>query len=124
MSDETRARLYGHMADLGGNQPYDAMNQAKAILADPQPHIDALVEAGVLERTENGWWSEGPPPIGDQPAYRVLPPHVHDWRVAKIVDGEWGKRATADLRCAAGCQSSPRGVLLDEWPKYIGEDPS
>jgi hypothetical protein len=47
--------------------------------------IDALVDAGVLERTENGWWSAGPPPHGSQPAYRVLPPapHVHEWVVAE-----------------------------------------
>ena len=54
-----------------------ANSQAQSILADPQGHIDALVEAGVL-MIESCTMKKG------SEKYRVLqpePPHVHEWEI-------------------------------------------
>lgn len=48
---------------------------AKGIIAEPQAHIDALVEAGVL-RHDHGL---------DHHLYAVVKPHVHDWCVSQSV---------------------------------------
>jgi hypothetical protein len=71
---------------------------AKLILDDPQAHIDALVEAGVLAPafvsmpTSNGQ-------ISGQ-GYRVVQPkHEHDWRVHSTGPG------TVTLHCR-GCIES------------------
>ena len=70
-------RLETHLRSLVthyGNLPEQA---AARILADPQGHVDALVEAGVL-RLEN-----------HTTLYTVIQPkpaHQHEWRVAMDVD--------------------------------------
>jgi len=56
----------------GGTQGAAIDYIADGILSDPQAHIDALVEAGVLRR-------------GTSRAYYVVAPerlHVHEWKVS------------------------------------------
>lgn len=61
---------------------------SEGILANPQAHIDALVEAGVLARgfEPKTYMGGTPPPDGIVPfdtviSYRVVQPHVHEWRL-------------------------------------------
>lgn len=49
---------------------------AEAITADPQRHINALVEAGVLRLMLGGEVKD--PTVA---TYQLVQPHVHDWRV-------------------------------------------
>lgn len=71
---------------------------ALKILADPQGHIDALVEAGVLEA-----WA---PKNGVQP-YAVVAPHVHEWQVTNAMPGD------ALGRCEIACATCPPNVLTN-----------
>lgn len=90
MSDRERQRaetaIYNHLNELT-MAPGDASWMAKVpkgILADPQAHIDALVEAGVLERASVVTYVNNPNGIGQtiRPGYLVVAPHVHEWRVS------------------------------------------
>jgi hypothetical protein len=63
---------------------------ARGILADPQAHIDALVDAGVLEKATSanalGLEDQG------RPCYVVVkpkPPHVHDWYIRHDIGPQW-----------------------------------
>jgi hypothetical protein len=84
-----------HLADLYARPSRSGLrsvdNLADAILADPQAHIDALVEAGVLRASNT-----------DRPEaayYEVVAPHVHEWRVSfdapPVPD-------MIDIRCGCG----------------------
>jgi hypothetical protein len=70
--------LVHHVAPISNGQI------AEAIIADPQAHIDALVAAGVLQRSTARW---------DYEVYEVVspkPPHVHEWKFVELhnsVDG-------------------------------------
>lgn len=70
---------------------------AQAILANPQDHIDALVEAGALQQRTltNGYWFKDVATV-----YAVVQPHKHEWRV----DGSYSSSLmpTLFLRCT-GC---------------------
>lgn len=84
--NENRHRLHMHLGQIGfgTDAAWSVETQASTILANPQAHIDALVEAGVLERDE-AWVPVPGRTINEfQVRYRVVrskPPHVHDWRV-------------------------------------------
>ena len=55
---------------------------------DPQAHLDALVEAGVLEIPKTGYGSRSR-------LYRLVRPHEHVWRVTAL-DGGVNVRLTCD----------------------------
>jgi hypothetical protein len=76
---------------------------AQGIVEDPQAHIDALVEAGVLRRSGIGtdYYFVVPPE----------PPHDHNWR--------W--TPTGIVVCL-GCDKSFL-PSRDQYPKYEGEVP-
>lgn len=61
-----------------------------AIKADPQAHIDALVEAGVLEKACRTY--QGVPEF----VYLLVQPHKHEWRVKDQVI----KNGTVLVYCA------------------------
>jgi hypothetical protein len=71
---------------------------AESILTNPQDHIDALVEAGVLERKTG--------PVAGRSAhmafYVVVAPHVHEWRVVALypVEDEVG------IACECGTRAT------------------
>ena len=96
MSDDRIEKLASHFYKLYDRTPAHGVmtwsDQAETVLADPQAHIDALCEAGVLSMGTNRG--------GDY--YRVLQPHVHEWRVevvgAKEPDAPGGD--TIYLGCA------------------------
>jgi hypothetical protein len=79
-----RTELAGYMRDLwwynGGRGALNGsleLAQADGILKDPDGHLSALVEAGLLERVpgydpKNGWYRVLPP----------KPPHVHDFYIS------------------------------------------
>lgn len=54
---------------------------ARRIITDPQAHIDALAEAGVLMRTIHGGGN-----LTAYESYQVVAPHVHEWRVTGYAD--------------------------------------
>lgn len=54
---------------------------AAGILKDPQAHIDALVEAGVLLKRGH---VHGAQAGGVRYDYAVAQPHKHDWRVDRL----------------------------------------
>jgi hypothetical protein len=75
--------LARHLSRLWGKHPSmgEAWLQADSILADPQAHFDALVEAGAAVKCVGCRWPDGTlvPTV-----YRVVqpePPHEHTWRV-------------------------------------------
>lgn len=75
-----KAGVPAHVGAVGSCGEYFA----RAILYDPQAHIDALVEAGVLrERTATT--------DGSFTSYVVVQPHEHDWRIRGLsgVMGNW-----------------------------------
>lgn len=78
---------------------------AKDIVSDPQAHIDALCEAGVLERT-NGMWAEA-----EGVYFRVVQPHKHEWRV-RWQTSNW---VTLDLLCMCGEIHS----VPNRWPGEV-----
>lgn len=87
---EREARLGDHLARLNPQfgQGHWSRLVGRAILADPQGHIDALVVAGVLER-------EGSYSV----FYRVVqpePPHEHLWYVV------YGHISEVELLCGCG----------------------
>ena len=56
---------------------------ASGIIANPQAHIDALVEAGVLKQITTDHYGNFNGP--GRPCYAIVqpkPPHVHDWRIS------------------------------------------
>lgn len=72
-----------------------AFSVACGILEDPQAHIDALLEAGVLEfaKTENRLASHGPNMT--VLLYAVVqpePPHEHSWQVVECIPDHVGQR--------------------------------
>jgi hypothetical protein len=70
---------------------------AEHILADPQAHVDTLVEAGVLK--------EGPFNPDLRPMYHVVqpePPHEHSFNAVKEVIRVSGNRTVLVLLCACG----------------------
>lgn len=74
---------------------------ARQASKDPQAHIDALVEAGVLKRWDKSWCTAS----GDLVAcYTVDQPHKHDWRVA--LDSEGGHVSTVVKVICHGCHES------------------
>lgn len=98
MSDKI-IRLAEHLRDLWCEKRADYTRpqvmatgphaeQARAMIIDPQRHIDALVEAGVLEQkgsivTPTSEWGHGISRL----AYLVVEPHVHEWRVDSVTQG-------------------------------------
>lgn len=95
---------------------------ADRIRSDPQSHINALVEAGVLEAGYTAW-SDAAGTIHGKNAYVVVPPkppHEHDWRIVGFVDSDH-----VEVTCAVfdGCHQSAI-VQLKEPLKYEGEVPS
>lgn len=85
--------LTEHLASLVTETPYATRQQADAIRKDPQAHIDALVEAGVLR----------PTPGSTRGSYQVVqpePPHEHRWGV--LDDGGRGRLLPITcVRCGA-----------------------
>ena len=56
---------------------------ASGVIANPQAHIDALVEAGVLKQITTDHYGNFNGP--GRPCYAIVqpkPPHVHDWRIS------------------------------------------
>lgn len=67
------------------NSGYQATAIANAIRRNPQAHIDALAEAGVLRSHPEFWIENGEIGTTDAPVmYRVVQPHVHEWQVIEI----------------------------------------
>lgn len=96
------ARSYGD--DAGGPTWFYAL--AKHILDNPQPHIDALVEAGVL-RCISGEMSS----LTSPDRYVVVDPHVHEWRVKFVAaDPRW-----VGLLCAT-CGEAPKTTVPNRLP--------
>ena len=62
---------------------------ARGIIANPQAHIDALVEAGVLKHHQ---WERG-----GLPYYTVVQPHKHEWRA----DAQRVMNGTVEIYCAS-----------------------
>ena len=96
MSDERANELGQHLRDhLRETMPRQfAEDTVRAILADPQAHVDALVAAGVLEKE--------PFMVNNHQAYRVVqpePPHVHKWTVAKIEEYHTGNLLIIICEC-------------------------
>lgn len=69
---------------------------AASIVANPQAHIDALVEAGVLEPTALG-------------NYAIVQPHVHEWRVVSLYN-------PCDIYCECGARAQAPNRLPIEVP--------
>lgn len=69
---------------------------AETIAADPQAHIDALVEAGVLEKQPDAFID----PLIKGPAYVVVQPHKHEWQV-RVWTGS-RRPTTLDVECDCG----------------------
>jgi hypothetical protein len=66
-----------HVPDQVRTGLFTSGELAQAILANPQAHIDALVEAGVLIHVK-----ELPDPTAEWESwYQVAQPHVHRWKV-------------------------------------------
>lgn len=116
MNEETVLRLGKHLRDLWREHippEVGEFDQAKHILADPQGHIDALVEAGVLERL--GTW--GAEPSGRHiTAYGVVQPHVHDWRVIGPT------QADSVSQVLVGCGCGNKHWVLNRLPIEVPDD--
>jgi hypothetical protein len=92
--------LYDHLVKLVEPNRDKASPEsiiANLIIADPQVHVDVLVQAGLLERVG----SESDLKVGGRPVYQVVvpePPHVHEWGVAHVDD----ERVTVTVNCPCG----------------------
>lgn len=111
---ETREELLaGHLwrirrgfpSERGGWSPVDE-EAAKGIIADPQAHIDALVEARVLAPTDRV--NSSGPYVGWPAEYEVVHPHVHEWRVVGPTKAD--SAGTVLIACDLG--PSPCGTRL------------
>jgi hypothetical protein len=120
MSDEGIETLARHLESLDPEpRNWEAWTvDAETILANPQAHIDALVEAGVLEGSGSPATCGCVKSVGWH--YKLVKPHVHDWRIVQVYGDE-----KICLRCD-GCSQredvpqEPRG----EKPKWMGEAPN
>lgn len=77
------------------------MAVASVLMRDPQAHVDALVEAGVLKF--------GPVNPDLRPMYHVVqpePPHDHSWRVAMTVDNVNAHVSTAVRLICHACHTT------------------
>ena len=110
--------LLSHIGDLLGIGPGQTFTDpcfkvAHGITDDPQAHIDALVEAGVLERL--GTW--GAEPSGRHiTAYGVVQPHVHDWRVIGPT------QADSVSQVLVGCGCGNKHWVLNRLPIEVPDD--
>ena len=97
MSDELAERLYVWLAvkSFGQVTALQAGSRvADLIRKDPQAHIDALVEAGVLRATNRL-----------RNRYMVLspdPPHDHEWWGVTCCTNRRGTAETVYVECACG----------------------
>lgn len=128
-AERLRRRFFDIWMSKPGLSPGESL--ADSILADPQSHVDALVEAGVLgvigSVTNTDDW-------GRDCGYHVIspkPPHVHDWRWSQIFfqpnDNSHSMFSVAVVRCECGqhrriekCGAS--GAVMGA--KYEGPVPS
>ena len=97
MSDQ-RELLRRHIGQLiipGAAMKVDE-HIASAIIANPQAHVDALVEAGVLELCGKG--TPVPGLTVAESVYRVVQPHKHEWRVLCVN----ANPAWINVRCDCG----------------------
>lgn len=103
---EIRNRLMEHLKVLHGNHRQLYLGDIAAhIIDDPQTHIDALVEAGVLEERVHPSGATH----GAYTTYAVVVPHVHEWRVAFIAaNPEW-----IAVKCTCG---ETRGSVPNRLP--------
>jgi hypothetical protein len=90
-----------------GQQSTNLGPLADAIVGDPQAHIDALVEAGVLFEASRGFNGRTLERI--ETLYKVPKPHVHDWQITKAITGP--KVVTLFWICLT-CDSGERSTCL------------
>src|SRR5208282_724 len=100
--------LEDHLYSLGDSDCFhtnDSFKMAAAIRRDPQAHIDALVEAGVLENVTNTSRL-------DLDLYRLVELHVHKpWVVSTQPSG------MVLLNCSCGGSWTVRNLWTGELPK-------
>ena len=91
---------------------------AEVIERDPQAHIDALVDAGVLRRhsvegEQIGYHGSPSEAWTERPVYEVVQPHVHEWRV----DLAAPERQKVHAVCACGALRALPNLLPIEVPE-------
>jgi hypothetical protein len=104
---------------------------AQLITDDPQAHVDALVEAGVLTPYIFQHLKAGENVLGGRPsctAYEVVQPHQHDWRIIHMVsvlsnDPPEKKRFSVDVQCF-GCGEYERYKYINRSDLPVWTEPS
>jgi hypothetical protein len=76
MPNEILSRYLFNLAKPGPLMGHWNLNMAEHLLANPQAHVDALVEAGVLKKQWNMGYEENKWYIVVKPE----PPHTHVWQ--------------------------------------------
>lgn len=113
-----RDELARHLAQLSVDREHTALSwqyrMADHIRADPQAHVDALAEAGVLKPQDM---------VSGMTLYRVIdpePPHVHDYRVVSVSLGHFTHDPAPfyriETKCACGYVTF---VNRPEAPKFV-----
>lgn len=103
LQSDIRARFTSSWAETYGT----------GILANPQAHIDALVEAGVLAPVANDRVMPG------LVAYAVVPPHEHEWWLHGLHLVEPPRpltEGTVTVQCACGARRTIPNRLPIEVP--------
>lgn len=104
MDESPLANHIYELGDIEGHHTTDSFDMARGILADPQAHIDALVEAGVVTRIA----ATGT--LGLRILYEVVSPHTHEWRVVSLYN-------PCDLSCECGARAQAPNRLPIEVPE-------